>query len=173
MANDSTSKYIEHIKKHFGVETDEELAVAIGVKKSTIASWRRRGSIPKRIRQDLHVWHGVDFDRLARGRPDDKQLSDMLVDAAFYFAILRLGRDLDEEQIKEYASWLGDYAYRVRMLVVSPLKADDLISNDPAHFTKLFMDVITNTHATVEQIKALRAADPYDDAMKDTRGFPT
>lgn len=37
------------LKKRHGVKSDQELADVLGLGRSTVTSWRRRGSVPKRI----------------------------------------------------------------------------------------------------------------------------
>lgn len=42
---------IQGLKVRFSAETDEELAKALGIGRSTISSWRLRGSVPSRYLQ--------------------------------------------------------------------------------------------------------------------------
>lgn len=44
----SVEETILDLKAAFGAETDEQLAKALGIGRSTVASWRLRGSVPKR-----------------------------------------------------------------------------------------------------------------------------
>ena len=41
---------LEELKALFGVQTDIELAASLGIERSTIAQWRRRGRLPPRYK---------------------------------------------------------------------------------------------------------------------------
>ena len=55
---------IRVLKETLGVGSDAELAAALGVERSTVAQWRRRGSVPERYFGFLNLEHSVP--RLAR-----------------------------------------------------------------------------------------------------------
>lgn len=44
---------IEGLKKAFGADTDAELGEALGIARSSVASWRARGSVPQRYIRKL------------------------------------------------------------------------------------------------------------------------
>lgn len=53
------SVYIQRLKAHHGVRTDEELARILGMSKQNIANWRRRGAVPEKVRRRLFKESGV------------------------------------------------------------------------------------------------------------------
>ena len=173
MTKAAVEAFIEALKVKLDSTSDEELAFVLDIGKSTIASWRRRGSIPKAVRTKIHIEHGLDFKRLEQGRLPDDRLSDYLFEAAFFLAIMRLGRHLPEEKLADYAAWLSESHHRVRVLISDGTKLDDIIGNDPQVFTRLFLEVASNVRGSPEQIMALKEEDPLDSLKASTRGFPT
>jgi|GEM_PF-5668080 len=55
------SLYIQRLKMHFGVKTDEEVASHIGVSKQAVANWRLRGKVPLRVQQQMLDVHNVPY----------------------------------------------------------------------------------------------------------------
>lgn len=83
MADITIEHEIEQLKRELGVELDRELAAYLRLDPSTVAGWRRRGSIPEKYRL-----------RLA-GRADERsreglQLADFIgLKDAYIFALIR------------------------------------------------------------------------------------
>ena len=96
-----------------------------------------------------------------------------MLDTAYYVAVLRLGKVLDDTAQLDFAAWLAEYGYRVRMLATSGLRADDLIDGDAQAIARNLAEVAAGQRATVEELLQLRKDDPLDDDLRKTRGFPT
>lgn len=82
---EQTDDLIQAIKITFAVETDEELAKALQIGRSTISSWRLRGSVPKRylMRKPGDPQSVVNFPPLEWGQEEQ---------AAFTLAMARFIR---------------------------------------------------------------------------------
>jgi hypothetical protein len=99
--------YIDRLKSHFRVSSDEALARRIGTAKSTIATWRRRGSIPEQVYGELFEREQIDFFAVI-----DQYLGEKLAATeAGHIAVLimfgRLARELGPEDMVEWATWVG------------------------------------------------------------------
>jgi transcriptional regulator with XRE-family HTH domain len=57
----SVALYVQRLKSHFAVRTDEELAAELGISKQAIANWRRRGAVPLKVQQDFHDRYGIRY----------------------------------------------------------------------------------------------------------------
>lgn len=68
------SVYIQRLKAHFRVRTDEQLAAHLGMSKQNIANWRRRGAVPEKVSIRLFKQTGIlsqaffeNFESVAEG----------------------------------------------------------------------------------------------------------
>lgn len=66
----STKHIIDRMQKALGVSSDTELAAALGIKRSTVGSWRHRESIPIDECLEIARTHGVSLDWLLLERGD-------------------------------------------------------------------------------------------------------
>ena len=57
---------VEELKAAVGAQTDIELAARLGLERSTIAQWRRRGQVPVRYRDLVKLPGTVQIDRYVR-----------------------------------------------------------------------------------------------------------
>lgn len=85
MGSDDVDGTIAALREHFGVKTDADLARKLRVDKSTVYSWRSRGSVPAR------------FARILKGESADFHLTPPLhwgehEEAAFEVALFRFCR---------------------------------------------------------------------------------
>lgn len=76
------------LKAHFRLESDEALAARLGVAKSTIATWRRRGSIPSRAAKELESRYGLTLDKLTKSSSED--IRTHLLRRSYYFILLNV-----------------------------------------------------------------------------------
>lgn len=87
------SVLIEALKGQLGALSDEELAADLGMGKSTISSWRRRGTLPSRVERDIADRYGLTFDEAVLRLNSDHGSRETLLKAAFYYALIELSRD--------------------------------------------------------------------------------
>lgn len=97
---------IKGLKVHFGVESDEALAAKLGVAKSTIATWRRRGAVPSAAARQLEENYGITFTDIVENSSDE--MRDYVLRQAFYYIVLGLyrisiGAERPAEQDAEFA----------------------------------------------------------------------
>lgn len=62
MLKNSAAIFIDRVKEALGTPKDEDLALRIGVGKSTIASWRRRNEIPYKKREHIEALSNIKFE---------------------------------------------------------------------------------------------------------------
>lgn len=53
MGSDDAERMIASLREHFGVQTDADLARRLRIDKSTVSSWRSRGTVPARFARIL------------------------------------------------------------------------------------------------------------------------
>jgi hypothetical protein len=90
--------YIQALKSHFGVRTDEELAGKVGLSKQAIANWRSRGRVPLRFQQRMLDEQGIrysDWDYQFES-PD----GDIIYAVAFYAAQKLLGDQTSPDRLR-------------------------------------------------------------------------
>ncbi len=61
---------IDRAKEALNIEQDQELATKLSVSKSTIAAWRRRGSIPAKYLSEMMIKGTISLDWLLTGEGD-------------------------------------------------------------------------------------------------------
>ena len=72
---------IEDLRETFAVETDDALAKALGIGRSTVTSWRRRGKVPERYGRLATVSEPAAFGeklRLLRGERSQEKFAGFL-----------------------------------------------------------------------------------------------
>ncbi|WP_342234907.1 helix-turn-helix domain-containing protein [Inquilinus sp. OTU3971] len=79
---------LKRAKSVLGIETDQDLAYALGVPRPTIASWRRRGSIPVKYIAML-AGGETSIDWILTGKGDQSAVDDI--------GISKRSSDLDNE----------------------------------------------------------------------------
>lgn len=84
---------------HLGVQSDEALAATLGVGKSTVATWRRRGSVPRKAVVEIERRYGIELSSLdQRG---SSELRDYLLRYALYYIVVSCSRLLIEDGADE------------------------------------------------------------------------
>lgn len=58
------SLYIQRLKAHFAVRTDEELAGILKMSKQNLANWRRRGTVPDKLTARMYNEYGLFWQEL-------------------------------------------------------------------------------------------------------------
>jgi hypothetical protein len=92
---------IEQLKRRFRVSTDQELAERLKVGRSTVTSWRRRGSIPERYARLTDYGTSLSFP------PDmDDPTWTEAEQAACELALVRLIRGWGADNLGDYTGYL-------------------------------------------------------------------
>lgn len=107
--------FIDRLKAQSGVSSDDALSEKIGVGKSTIASWRRRGLIPARARDELSeklsvVYSEVVDDVFATWLDESRAGDTVLLILA-----MRLALKTPETKLVDWSRWLS--VWRKEVLV--------------------------------------------------------
>lgn len=158
MIFETVSEFIDGYKRALSVKTDDELADKIGVAKSTIATWRRRGVIPARIQSLAYDEIGIVY------LPDGWEVAGYtskpikkLIESTYFVALLRLGQSLrTNDEVIDFAEWLSQYDHRVRSLCFHSLTFDEFMGNEPAAFKRMLADVLSGKHCSPDEIRRLR-----------------
>lgn len=101
--------YIEYAKSTLGVTSDDELARALNVGKSTIASWRRRGSIPEDLFGDLLISKKIDyFDFFYEYMATRLSMSE-IGDAIVLMMAMTIAKSLSSSEIADWAEWISEH----------------------------------------------------------------
>lgn len=174
MSAQSVSRFIDELKSVVWALSDDELASALKVGKSTIATWRRRGSVPAKVQRELFIKYGVDYCLIATGEPCDLAQSDRLFKVALYAAILKLGNQLNEAKIEEVASWLASHEaeFRAHILDGAVFDIPDPFSVDA--YKRVLTSVLEGSLATLATFERLRDEILNEQAgSDDVPEFPT
>lgn len=107
MTSTIAGAYIDRLKAHFSVRKDEELTQKIEVGKSTIASWRQRGTIPLVSRVKLEELTGISYEETQREFIAEVDEVSHLIEAGINLALLRLGSKLSPDDYSAWAIWLS------------------------------------------------------------------
>jgi len=99
--------FISRLKERLDARSDDQLAAGIGVAKSTIASWRRRGDIPPAVAKELEKKHGISFDAVRRELVTEKLDGSVIGDMILLLIAMRLGQELPKNKIEDWAQWIG------------------------------------------------------------------
>lgn len=122
MTRSIVETYILALKARKRVSSDDDLAKSIGVGKSTIASWRRRGAIPSDVAGTLLTDQVLDYFLVIREHLALVLSESPLGDAMIFKALLKMGRALDSEgEMAEWATWLAEH----KDLVFEAVAKDD------------------------------------------------
>ena len=92
---------IEQLKRRFRVSTDQELAERLKVGRSTVTSWRRRGSVPERYARLADYGTSLSFPP----DMDDPTWTDA-EHAACDLALVRLIRGWGADNLGDYTGYL-------------------------------------------------------------------
>lgn len=174
MSAQVVSEFINQLKAALWATSDEELAAKLGIGKSTIASWRRRGSVPDKIQREIYFQYNVDYCLIETGKPCILEQSNRLFGTALYAAIMKIGKELDEHEIQDAAAWISAHEIEFRAHIV-----DRAVFNIPDPFNveayaRVLADVLTGDLATVAAFEKLKAdvAEREGEAEDDTE-YPT
>ncbi|MEP4768254.1 MAG: helix-turn-helix domain-containing protein [Roseibium sp.] len=91
--NESVRVYIERLKVHFGVRSDEQLGAILGVKKQSVSSWRRRNKIPLAIELKLVQSNGAQFAWSNETRKLSENRENQIAAAASLYCLIERGLD--------------------------------------------------------------------------------
>ena len=110
MSIDHVEGYISALKKQLGITRDDELSARLGVAKSTVSSWRKRGQVPKAIAAKAEAEFGVSYQRIFEAYQFTKNLRDSYVRQAYLMALCRMsaivgGRGMALELM---VSWMAE-----------------------------------------------------------------
>ena len=159
MANAQVLAFIQALKQCTGASSDEQLAAELKVGKSTIGSWRIRGSVPNKVKLDALDRYRIDFDSLEVQDQTPSEVVQFLITSAEILSIMQLAHTLKEDELADYAMWLGENRLRLRSIVTDGLFFEAYCSENARVFTRLLTDVMTGKRATPSELRALKEAD--------------
>jgi hypothetical protein len=99
---------IERLKSRLHAATDQGLAEKLSVGRSTITSWRRRGSVPPRYARIADLGQSADLGRMAEWSKEER--------AALNLALFRLTKGY-AAQIVDYPTFLMKVGFLGKQLV--------------------------------------------------------
>lgn len=99
--------YISHLKERLGTRSDDQLASKIGVGKSTIASWRRRGDIPDQAVRDIEEKCGLSLSAVCREFLAEALNRSRIGDMILLVIAMRLSQSLAKNKVEDWAQWIG------------------------------------------------------------------
>lgn len=128
---------IERAKKALELQQDQELADYLGVSRSTIAAWKRRGSIPAKYLSDMLGGGTISLDWLVSGSGTVKTVGEyglteqpLEIDKEdLWLALLatraelaasngardnELAKQLTDSDLATLHIWIGEYATRIK-----------------------------------------------------------
>lgn len=157
MSAQAVSEFIDQLKVKLWSGSDDELSQALGIGKSTIASWRRRGSLPSRIKKEYLYKYGVDYQLIESGVPSEEQIYQKLFEAAFYMCIMRLARSVEENDLADIGGWLAAHDAELRGYLIWPI-ANGLYSpaNKFAAYQRLVSEAASGEALTLEAFRLLQ-----------------
>ena len=97
---------IERMKEVSEVESDEELASVLGLKKTTISSWRNRNSLPLHECIRIAVWQLCDLRYLILGTRSDEHPG--VYEGAIDVQLLRIVLDDYEKEFSHHIEEIPD-----------------------------------------------------------------
>jgi len=95
--SEDTDEVITRLKQRFHVTTDQSLAEELALGRSTITSWRRRGSVPPRYARIATLGISADLGSINKWTSEER--------AALNLALFRLSRGF-AAQIVDYTTFL-------------------------------------------------------------------
>lgn len=159
MAENVAGEYIARLKAILKISRDEDLAATLGIGKSTIASWRIRGNLPKAARDRYKEKFGLDHDEIKRAHLNNIRRDSHLLRAAIMVAVLRLGRTSPPESDAEWAAWLATNYFHL-IDEIAPADLDQEPGRDGDVLARAFLDVVSKRRLTPERLYELKAARP-------------
>lgn len=145
--------FIDALKAKFACSSDEQLSRRLGLGKSTLASWRLRASVPKRVRDDMLAEYGIDYDRIAQNEDGREKMVIDQIQTAFYISILRIGKHIDEADLVEIASWIAGNEHQIRSFFIGDFEQEfGKIYQKPEEFTQMLMRVARGEQGSPEAI---------------------
>lgn len=104
---EEVSLYIQRLKTHLHVRTDEQLATKLGMSKQNISNWRRRGSVPARVAKDIQERYGIEMADKAHGFDNRLQMGIVYASALYSVSSYLKDKNLEGEDWQK----LGDAFY--------------------------------------------------------------
>ena len=166
MTSDTASGYIADLKRFLSIRSDEELASALGIGKSTIASWRRRGSLSSGAMEEIDAKYGSDWRQKPSLDDFGGRLFEHFSRDVFLLSIMRLAKTIENEEVIEWASWLAGHEDKVRRGLCDLAGLDGTTVLDPTVVTNLVVRLVQGEIGTPDQLRQLR------DALTTTQADP-
>ncbi|MEH3120217.1 MAG: hypothetical protein PGN25_22215 [Methylorubrum populi] len=164
--------YIDALKAKLACSSDEQLSRRLGLGKSTLASWRLRASVPKRVRDYVLVEYGIDYDRIVQNDDGREKVIRDQIQTAFYISILRIGRYLTEGDLVEVASWIAGNEHLIRNFFMGDFEKEfGKIYNNPEEFTQMLMRVARGEQGGPEAILSFKRQ--QQEGASEHGEFPT
>lgn len=144
MSSSNIEDEITDLKHSYSVKTDTELAAALHVHKSTVSSWRRKGSVPAHIK-DLGIVASGHFDQTSiHGKPVPPAFRSFSKwtqqdHAAFKLALFRFFRENQENMttfpgtirtLSDASAEMANLAYYAWHEIAERMSAESLTIND-------------------------------------------
>ncbi|TWD57477.1 bacteriophage CI repressor-like protein [Agrobacterium vitis] len=123
MMHSIVQTYIERLKKHFGVTSDDDLARKLEIGKSTIATWRRRGAVPRDFWGEKLVYE-VDYFPVIYGHLASELAISELGQRILINGAMHLALELNASEVADWANWIADNKYSIFYRIVQKLTAD-------------------------------------------------
>lgn len=99
--------FILRLKERVGVSSDDQLASKIGVGKSTVATWRRRGNVPALVAKDIEERFGLSLAVVRTAFVTEKLDQSRIGDMILLLLAMRLGQALPKNKVEDWAQWIG------------------------------------------------------------------
>lgn len=170
MSAEAVSAFIDELKSLLWAASDDELASSLKVGKSTIASWRRRGSVPAKIRRQIYFKYKIDYDLIATGTPCRDAQSSHLFLTAVYAAIMKLAKQAQEAEIEEIASWLALHEADFRAHLIDPVAFHVADPFTTEAYERMLKQVLTGDLASLEAFRRLQNEVRADEARMEGGG---
>jgi hypothetical protein len=121
--------FIDRVKEALNLSRDEDLAARLSLGKSTIATWRRRGSIPFRKHSEIEELTGIKYtDTIVERLHRSNKIRD-LCRIGYLNAISRLFNEAKKEELSELSFRLAsreDSIYDLIYNRISEISAGNL-----------------------------------------------
>ena len=101
MSGNVAAAFLVAVKQKLGLARDEDFAAYFGLAKSTIASWRARGTIPRKHISKIEQASGLTIEKFSNNELTRKPFFDWLVEVAFLSALSNAWGDLTRSERQE------------------------------------------------------------------------
>lgn len=134
--------FIDALKAKLRCASDEQFSQKLGLGKSTLASWRMRASVPKRVRDDMLIEYGIYYDKLALNKDGRERIIRDQIKTAFFISMLRLGKIVEEKEVVDVASWIANNDHHIRNFFIRDFEKEfGMIYGKPEEFTHMLLRI--------------------------------